>query len=115
MEIIARIGLKRVGTEGDDLPRRIAWLAKFSHLGRLDVEVLAVLAGLSGGSAPDPDGWPIDAIAARVGLPARTVEAALIATAPLVTHGLVRVSGPSDPRVLLNERIEQFLFAPPRG
>jgi hypothetical protein len=111
MEIISRIKLKKRGPENDDLPGRIAWLAKFCRLERIEVEILSVLARPH---APEPDGWPVSRVASAIGVCDHTVRELVGVTAPLAEWGLVRVSGEdSDAHVMLNERIERFLFAPP--
>jgi hypothetical protein len=110
MEIISRIKLKKRGPENDDLPGRIAWLAKFCRLERIEVEILSVLARPH---APEPDGWPISLVAAQLGVCDHTVRELVGVTAPLCEWGLVRVIGEENAQVMLNERIERFLFAPP--
>jgi hypothetical protein len=110
MEIISRIKLKKRGPETDDLTGRIAWLAKFCRLEQIEVEVLAVLAR---SYAPEPDGWPVAELARQVGVSEHTVRELVSVGSPLSEWGLVRVSPKLDALVVLNERIERFLFAPP--
>lgn len=111
-----RLKIASTAAEGDDVPGRIAWLTGFCRLVPLETELLALLAGLYAQVPPDPDGWPASALAGRLQLPQPTVHAALQPLGALRAAGLVRVST-ADPdwRVALNERIERFLFAPPRS
>jgi hypothetical protein len=102
--------------EREDVPGRISWLSGFCRLVPLEAELLALVAGLHQALAPDPDGWPVSSLARRLQVPEPAVQAALQPHGPLRAGGLVRVStAEHDWRVALSERIEQFLFAPPRS
>ena len=58
--------------------------------------------------APDPDGWPVAALAEQLGSPEHAVVDALRPGTALVSWGLVRLGGTDH--VTLNERIARFLF-----
>lgn len=116
MEMTSRAKIRDAAAAGEDVPGRIVWLSGFCRLMPLEAELLSLLAGLYREPPPDPDGWPLSALAARLAAEPHAVAATLQPLGPLCSGGLVRVSMPAgdEPRVALNERIERFLFAPPR-
>jgi hypothetical protein len=99
-----------MGPDATDLPGRLAWLAKLCGLERIEVEILSVLARPS---APEPDGWPVAAVARLLCVSDQTVRVLVGPCTPLTEWGLVRMSPDPDARITLTERIEHFLFAPP--
>jgi hypothetical protein len=110
MQTLERIKHHKRPVGPSDAGGRLQWLGIFCRLQPMELEVLRVVAGVQAPAPPDPDGWPVRALAEHLGLLERMVVDYLSPGAPLVHWGLVRVTA-GDPRIALNERIERFLFS----
>ena len=86
---------------------RLSWLCGLCRLTPLAGEILALVAGVRSEIRAGVDGWTVHAAALLLGVDEHVIAAELVASAPLVSWGLVRAVGP---RVNVNPRIARFLL-----